>query len=191
MDYARSVKLTSIQTSKKMELYETVDVIHIPQSGLPLKIVTLPLMPTSEFRLTSSGSYQYERHLANVPGLLYGEYEDWQLYASTYRELVNLGNLDPDQKPKDRFQQLGPYIMYIFSKVARTVMPGWWNKHFLSAEGAEEVYGDAFIFKVKEPELGHERAVAKYENLDKSLINSAFKRKGISAKECLIWLSSQ
>lgn len=50
MDYARSVKLTSIQTSKKMDpRYETVDVIRIPQSGLPLEIVTLRLMPTSEF----------------------------------------------------------------------------------------------------------------------------------------------
>lgn len=61
----------------------------------------------------------------------------------------------------------------------------------MSAEGAEEVYGDAFIFKVKEIELEHEREVAKYENLDKSHINSAFKGKGISAKETLIWLSLQ
>lgn len=128
MDYARSVKLTSIQTSKKMDpLYETVDVIRIPQSGLPLEIVTLRLMPTSEFGPAHGGSYQYERHLANVPNLLWCEYEDWRLYASSYRELVNLGDLDPDQKPKDRCQQVGPYFMYKFPKVARTVMPGRWK----------------------------------------------------------------
>ena len=174
-----------------MELYETVDVIRIPQSGLPLEIVKLPVIPTSEFGVTSSGSYQYECCFTIVPYLLCGEYEDWRLRASNYLELVNLGNLDPEQKPKDGFQQFGPYFLYKFPKIARSIMSGRWNKHFLSAEGAEEVYGDAFIFKVKV--LAHENksAVARYEDLDKELINSAFKGKGISAKESLIWLSSQ
>ena len=185
MDYVRGFKLTSIQTSKNMELIEIVEFIRIPQSGLPLEIVKLPLMPTSEFGFTSSGSSsQYEKRLKNVPDLLCGEYEDWRLYASNYRELVNLGNLDPDQKPKDRSQHFGPYFMYKFPKFARSVMPGSRNKHFLSAEGAEEVYGNAFLFKVKERAHQNKSAVARYENLDIELISSAF-------KESLIWLSSQ
>ena len=88
-----------------MELYETVDIIRIPQSGLPLGIVKLPVIPTSRFGVTSSGSYQYEVCLTVVPDLLCGKYEDWRLCASNFLEL---GNLDTDQKPKDGFQQFGP-----------------------------------------------------------------------------------
>ena len=81
--------------------------------------------------------------------------------------------------------------MYKLSDGARMDLPGMLNRYFESAEGADDVYGNVFIFKVKRPALQSESGVVEYENLDQSFIDSAFKGKGISASESLRWLSKQ
>ncbi len=164
----------------------TVDVVHIPDTGLPLKIVTLPLVPTARLK-TTAGSHRCERYFSHVPDVkVYG---DWLRAADKYRELVDLGTLDPNQPAQQRSRQIGPYFMYKFSIDARVALSSFPNLHFKRAKGAEDVYGNAYIFKVKEPAF--ERGVVEFEDLDEDFIRSAFEGRGIAATESLEWLSRQ
>ena len=172
-----------------MDATATINAVHIPHNGFPMEIVTLPLMHAAEYGILTSHSKYPEIYLTHVPCL--AQYTDWQFYGNRYRGLVDLGNMDPDQSCQERFQGDGPYFMYKFSRRARKVLTRHPNKHFESVEGAEEVYGNAFIFKVKRPASQSESGVVEYEDLDKSFIDSAFKGKGISASESLRWLSKQ
>ena len=174
-----------------MDANATIDVVHVPHNGLPMGIVTLPLMPTAGFGTVTSASNQHEEYLTRVPDVRNNRYAGSRQFARKYRELVDLGNMDPEQRPRDRYQQRGPYYMYKLSDGARMDLPGMRNKYFESPEGADDVYGNVFIFKVKRPALQSESGVVEYENLDQSFIDSAFKGKGISAGESLRWLSKQ
>ena len=170
-----------------MDANATIDVVHIPHDGLPIEILTLSLMHAADFKVTTSRSVHSERYLTYVPYL--AQYIDWHFHSNIHRELVDLGNLDTDQSKQERFQGDGPFFMYKFSRGAWKVLKR--NKHFRSVEGAEEVYGNAFIFKVKKSASQSESGVVEYENLDHSFIDSAFKGKGLSASESLRWLSKQ
>lgn len=64
------------------------------------------------------------------------------------------------------------------------------NEHF-SRAGAHDVYGTAFIFKVKQTASQSQSGALECENLDQSFIDSAFKGRGLSASESLRWLSRQ
>ena len=170
-----------------MDATVTIDVVRIPHDGLPMEIVKVPLKHAAEFTATNSRAMYSESYLTYVPCLT--QYIDWHLHAKLHRELVDLGNLDPNQSKQERFQGNGPYFMYKFSLGAWKDLIQKPNKHFWSVEGAEAVYGNAFIFKVKKPAAQSESGVVEYEKLDKSFIDSAFKGKGISASESLRWLS--
>ena len=172
-----------------MDATVTIDVVRIPHDGLPMEIVKVPLMHAAEFKATSSRARHSERYLTYVPYL--AQYIDWRFHANKHRELVDLGNLDPNRSNQERFQGGGPYFMYKFSRSAWKDLNRKRNKHFRSVEGAEEVYGNAFIFKVKKSASQSESGVVEYENLDKSFIDLAFKGKGLSASESLKWLSKQ
>ena len=173
-----------------MDANATIDVVRIPYDGLPMEIVTVPLMHAAEYITTSCHAVYSEKHLTYVPRL--SGYIDWRIHASKLRELVNLGNLDPEQSRRERFEEAGPYFMYRFSSRACKALDRKRNEHFRNAKGAESVYGDAFIFKVKRPASQDEDRVVEYENLDKSFIDFVFKgKKGKfpSASECLRWMS--
>ena len=177
-----------------MELTETVDVIRIPEHSLPVEIVTVPLMRTAHFPAIAGETRLHERHLTHIPNLLGHNYQDWLEHAEKHRKLIDLGNMDPEQPLKDRLQRHGPYFMYKFPLEAQVVLPCRQNEHFVKAGVGQEVYGNAFIFKLKEPvvERGNgDAVVTQLENLDKTSITSAFKGKGISAQESLKWLSAQ
>lgn len=172
---------------------ETVDVIRIPEYGLPVEIVTVPLMRTDHLPIITREPHPQERHLTHVPNLLNRNYQDWLKHAKKHRKLIDLGNMDPEQPFKDRLQQHGPYFMYKFPLAARVRLEDRQNEHFRRAGVGEEVYGNAFIFKLKEPVVGRRDGgvVTQFENLDEASITSAFKGKGISAEESLKWLSAQ
>lgn len=172
---------------------ETVDVICIPEHGLPVHIVTVPLMRTAHFPPITGETRLHESHLTHVPNLLGHNYQDWRKHAEKHRKLVDLGDMDPGQSLQDRLQRHGPYFMYKFPVDAQKVLPCRQNELFVKAGVGEEVYGNAFIFKLKEPvvERGDRDRVVHLENLDRTSITSAFKGKGISAQESLKWLSAQ
>ena len=174
-----------------MDAAKTVDVVHIPHNGGPMGIITLPLTLTTGFGTITTGCDQHEKHLIKVPDVRDNRYAGSRQFARKYRELVDLGNMDPEQNPRERYQQRGPYYMYRFSDGARKDLPDMLNKNFERAEGANSVYGNAFIFKVKTSASQSESGVAEYDNLDLSFIDSAFKGRGLSASESLKWLSKQ
>ena len=101
---------------------ETVDVIHIPETGLPVGIVTLPLLRMTDLKTMTPCSRQHEIHLTQIPNLFNKKYTDWLDYAQEHRELVNLGNMDPKQPLDERCLQHGPYYMYKISNSARKMM---------------------------------------------------------------------
>ena len=171
-----------------MDAEATIDVVHIPHNGRRMGIATLPLMPTTDFGTVTNRS---ERHLTTVPDVRDKRYAGSLQIAMMYRELVDLGDMDPEQNPSDRYHQRGPFYMYKLSVDARKDVPHMVNKHFMRAGGAVDVYGNAFIFKVKKPVPRSESGVIEYENLDQSFIDSAFKGRGLSASESLRWLSRQ
>lgn len=177
---------------------DTVDIIRIPEHSLPVEIVTVPLMRTAHLPTIAGQTRLYESHLTHVPNLLSNKYQDWWEYAEKHRELVDLGNMDPEQPLKHRLRQHGPYFMYKFPIDAQKVLAGRPNEHFMKAGIWQEVLGNAFIFKLKEPvgerrvvERGNSDRAIQLENLDKTSITSAFNGKGISAQESLKWLSAQ
>ena len=173
-----------------MDAKAKIDVVRIPHDGLPMEIVTVPLMYAGDFEHTNNRAKHSEEYLEYVPFL--SEYKDWYSYSNEYRELVNLGKLDPGQSKRERFQNPGPYFIYKFSRRAEKVLNGEKNKHFQNVEGAIGVHGNAFIFKVKRPGSKDEDRVVEYEKLDKSFIDYVFKGKEgkfLSASECLRWMS--
>lgn len=178
-----------IRTRPAKEANATVDVIHIPLTGSPLAIVKLPLTSAASFgRSTIQGasSSKTEWYLQDVPNP--ERSPEWAIYATKYRQLVNLGNLDPDQPRSELLMKRGPFFMYKFPGAAKMEMHEGLNEHFRRVEDAEDVCGNAFIFKVKEPAL--EGGVVRYENLDADFIRSAFKGEGIAAEESLKWLAN-
>ena len=172
-----------------MDAEPTVDVVRIPQDGRSVEIVTLLWMTVASF--TTSASSQHEEHVTrglDVCDSVYGlSYE----LTSHYGMLVDLGNMDPQQNPHDRYFQRGPFYMYKISDGARRHIPHALNKHFERAKAASDVYGHVHIYKAKQQGSGNERMTVEYENLDKSFINTAFEGKGLSASESLKWLSQQ
>ena len=162
----------------------------IPQDGTPVKIVTVDLTHNSVLPATGShNSDELEKYLEFLPG--FAAYEDWLNYATRRRQLVNIGDMDPDQPIDLRYSRFGPYFLYRFSKKAHNILHAMPkivgpNRHFKKVDGAEDVYGNAFIFKI-DIKCGRPRIV----DLDESVIWSAFKGKGISDAASLEWLSMQ
>ena len=171
-----------------MNAKATIDVVQIPHNGFGVGIVTLPLMLTTDFGNVTSGS---EGHLTRVPDVRNNKYAASHQVARTYRKLVDLGEMNPEQNPRDRYQQRGPYYMYRLSEDARRYLPDMLNEHFVRAEGAGRVYGTAFIFKVRVPASQSKSGEVEYQDLDQNFIDSAFKGRGLSASESLKWLSRQ
>lgn len=170
-----------------MNVSATITVVQIPHNGSRMGVVKLPLMPTTGFGNTINTS---EHRLTTVPDVRDTRYAVSGEFARKYRELVDLGEMDPQQNPRDRYQRCGPYYMYKLSDGVRRHLPHVLNETF-SRAGADEVYGTAFIFKVKQSASQSQSGEVEYENLDLSFINSAFKGRGLSASESLRWLSRQ
>ena len=165
----------------------SVDIIRIPQSGAPLEIITVP--STLDFFLKparSENTNTLEKRLMFIPDLDF--FREWDMHANKYRELVDLGNMELDQPLKERLRLFGPYFLYRFPKsiASLTMKP---NRHFEDVNGEQEVYGNAFIFKVKGPVEGDREAIL--EDVNEADIGSTFKGKGISDAESLRWLSKQ
>ena len=148
----------------------TIDVVQIPHNRGPIGIITLPLTLTTGFGTITTGCDQHEKHLTRVPDVRDNRFEGSRHFASKYRELVDLGDMDPEQNPRDRYSKRGPYYMYKLSCGARRDLPDMLNQCFEDA-GAYDVYGSAFIFKVKTPASQSKSGFAEYDNLDLSFIN--------------------
>ena len=113
-------------------------------------------MRTADFALLTTGAHHAERHLKTVPDIRDSKWIGSLRLAGKYRALVDLGNMDPEQSFKERYRQRGPYFMYKISETARKVYAGGLNRHFEPEEGFEDIYWNAFIFKIKEPLLKDE-----------------------------------
>ena len=105
-----------------------------------------------------------------------------------YPSLVDLGNMDPDQTLEERSQRHGPYFMWRQTSYADTAKNE--NKSFSAFKDKATIFGDVYIFKVKEPAFDAAGNVG-YDDLDDKFIKTAFKGKGISAFESLKWLAEQ
>ena len=163
-----------------------VDIICIPANGSPLNVirVNLRLAPLEVSGSVASSEYGFEL----LPDLV--ACADWDQKDWDSRTLVDLGNMDPDERIAHHSKRLGPYLMYkSFSEDARK-RPQAPNRHFLGVENIEPVYGSVYIFKVKNA-MKPDDSSSIYEDLDKSFIDSAFKRKGISNPKSLRWLALQ
>ena len=169
-----------------------VNVICIPCDGPGPVVLSLPLLSYTRLGSGPEETKDMEECLMRVPDIIgYGQTpyyyhsgdQDWRRYRWQYRKLVNLGNMDPD----DTSVHLGPYYMYKGSNRDRNLLR---SEYFDMVPGAKSVYGDVFIFKVKEREV-NDWGEAKYDKLDYSSIQNAFKGKGLASRECLRWLSEQ
>ena len=98
--------------------------------------------------------------------------------------------MDPDQTPDDLQESRGPFFMY----ACYNASPDWdLNQHFWRLPvdpPLPQVYGDAFIFKVKERPFDKFGKV-RYDNLNEETIQSAFNGNGMGSDECLTWLAKQ
>lgn len=168
----------------------TVYVITIPSTGAPLEVVKLPLIPYTHMEDATIESWACEKYLHRIPDLT-GSI-GWHLgYGGpkshgTRRSLVDLGNMDLHQTPREGSKPRGPYFMYkcVADRKGPTL-----NNWFEEA-GAGDVFGAAVIFKVKEPAFDDHGEVV-YDHLDRSWIENAFEGKGIAADDCLKWLAAQ
>ena len=173
----------------------SVKIICIPQDGSPSKIVTVPLIGDCDLKPTGKkNSDILEERFAFVPGL--ADYSEWYQHGELNRELVDLGNMDPDEPFRDRVQDPGPYFLYKLSKNSQKPFPSKRNQHldlkpnqhFKDVDGGQDVYGNAFIFKLWEPVVADVESV---DDLNEAVIKSAFKGKGICDAASLKWLSNQ
>ena len=163
-----------------------VDVICIPVNGSPLNVirVDLRLAPLEVSGSVASAEYGVEL----VPDLV--ACADWDQKDWNSRTIVDLGDMDPDERVARPSKRLGPYLLYkSFSEDARK-RPQAPNRHFLGLENIEPVYGSVYIFKVKNAMKPDDKSSI-YEDLDESLIDSAFEGRGISNRKSLRWLALQ
>lgn len=111
-----------------------------------------------------------------------------QSYNIKYPSLIDLGNMDPDQTLEERSQRHGPYFMWRQTSEADTAKNE--NKSCSAFKDKATMFGDVYIFKVKEPAFDAEGNVG-YDDLDDDFVETAFKGKGIEALESLRWLAEQ
>lgn len=176
---------------------ELVHVIWIPGDGSALRLEALPWLSVSDLDYWPEESAELEHYLGHIPDLIgrcelpayehWPGFKAWRDYAWQHRSLVDLGYMDPDKQPGELSEYPGPYFMYKCSKESEVLAC---NKHFEGVPGAAGVYGDAFIFKVKEPAF-IDWLMVRYDELDEDFIRNAFKGKGIASEDCLKWLSEQ
>lgn len=147
-------------------------------------LVSAPLLSVDELGPLPKGSKSNEKYLSEIPDLTgHCDPNFWK-----NRSLVELANMDPDETEEELLKTggPGPYFIYRCSsgdkKLAR-------NENFKRVPGAADVYGDAFVFKIKNPADWIYQLVVDYDSLGESFIIDAFKGKGIASDECLKWLS--
>ena len=172
-----------------MEEPKIAHVVRIPSNGNLSRIVRLPLEIARANADSDNAARQYEDLLKHVPNLL--AYRNWNGQAWKHRSLIDLGNADPDQTREQRWGRRGPYFMYKCSKEGIGLAP---NENFERAQGATNdaprIYGDVYIFKLKEPAFDAS-GVVRYDILDEDFTEYAFKGEGVDADESLKWLAAQ